>query len=163
MTFKDEKYDVFKMFAEQWALVTAGPKDHYNTCTIGWGSLGNIWGHDRDIVTVYVNPDRYTSEFLLNEEYFTVSFFAEEYRDDLQLLGSKSGRDADKIALTKLTPKFLENSVTFEEAELTFVCHKLYQNQFAREGLADDINNGIYKNWAPHYEFIGEIIDVIRK
>lgn len=50
--------------------------------------------------------------------------------------------------------------MTFEEADLTFVCRKLYQGEFHREGLADVINNGIYANWDPHWMFVGEVIEV---
>ena len=59
-----------------------------------------------------------------------------------------------------LTPKELAGGITFEEAELTFVCRKLYQGQFQREGLADEIRHGIYENWDPHWMFVGEILEV---
>ena len=71
--FKEKEYKVFEMFDKQWAIVTAGSMEHYNSCTIGWGSLGNIWGHagkSCPIVTVYVHPARYTSEFLENSYTF---------------------------------------------------------------------------------------------
>ena len=29
--------DVFRKFDKQWALVTAGTPEHYNTMTISWG------------------------------------------------------------------------------------------------------------------------------
>ena len=161
--FEMKDYKVFDMFNNQWALATAGTPDHYNTCTIGWGSLGTIWGgptRGRSIVTIYINPDRYTWEFLKETDVFTVDFFPEQYRKALGYLGAKSGRDEDKVAAAGLTPKELAGGVTFEEANLTFVCRKLYQGEFQREGLADEINNGIYANWHPHWMFVGEIIEV---
>ena len=54
------------MFNKDWALVSAGDLDDFDTCTIGWGSLGDIWGginKGRPIVTVYVNPTRYTNDY----------------------------------------------------------------------------------------------------
>ena len=161
--FESKDYKVFEMFSNQWALVTAGDPGHYNTCTIGWGSFGTIWGGPgagRSIVTVYVNPDRYTFDFLKNSDTFTVEFFPPEYRKALGYLGSHSGRDGDKVAAAGLTPKELAGGVTFEEANMTFVCHKLYQGPFEREGLADEINQGIYKDWQPHWMFVGEITAV---
>ena len=161
--FEEQSYPVFDMFSKQWALVTAGEPGHFNTCTIAWGSLGSIWdgrGRGRSIVTVYVNPDRYTYEFLKESDTFTVSWFPREYRKALGYLGSHSGRDGDKVAAAGLTPKELAGGVTFEEANLTFVCHKLYQGEFQREGLADEINHGIYENWQPHWMFVGEIVHV---
>lgn len=156
-------YKVFDIFNNQWALVTAGTPDHFNTCTIAWGSLGTIWGRKNEgrfsIVTVYVNPDRYTWEFLKQYDRFTVSFYPEECRKALGYLGSHSGRDEDKVASSGLMPKELNGCVTFEEAQLTFVCRKIYQAPFEREGLSDDINNGIYADWQPHWMFMGEIIE----
>ena len=34
----------FSVFAKEWALVTAGDMDSYNTMTIAWGGLGTIIG-----------------------------------------------------------------------------------------------------------------------
>ena len=161
--FEQKDYKVFDMFNNQWALVTAGNMAHYNTCTIAWGSLGTIWGGPgggRSIVTVYVNPDRYTWDFLKESDTFTVDFFPEDCRKALGYLGSHSGRDGDKVAASGLTPKALSGGVTFEEANLTFVCHKLYQGEFRRDGLAEEISRGIYANWDPHWMFVGEIVDV---
>ena len=78
----------------------------------------------------------------------------------MSYIGTHSGRDGDKVAEAGLTPKEMDGAVTFEEAELTFICKKLYQAPFEREGLADEINNGIYKNWQPHWMFVGEIVAV---
>ena len=163
MEYNEKAYKVFEMFSKQKALATAGNIDDYNCCTIGWGSLGNIWDRGTNIVTIYINPDRYTWKYCMEKDYFTVSFFPEDSMPDLRILGTKSGRDGDKVALTKLHPVALENGVDYEEATLTFVCRKLYQGEVHREGLADKINNGIYKDWHPHYMFVGEIIDVIEK
>ena len=109
-------------------------------------------------MTVYVNPDRYTWEFLRDSEIFTVAFFGEEYRRALGYLGSHSGRDGDKITAAGLTPREISGGVSFAEAELTFVCRKLYEGEFRREGLSGEISDGIYKDWHPHWMFVGEII-----
>ncbi len=161
--FEAKDYRIFEMFNKQWALVTAGDPGHYNTCTIGWGSLGSIWNgeeHARPVATVYVNPDRYTWKFLKESDIFTIDFFPEQYRKALGYLGSHSGRNGDKVAAAGLTPKAIGGGVSFEEANLTFVCKKLYQAPFEREGLAEEINQGIYKNWQPHWMFVGEILEV---
>jgi len=166
MDFQDKRYDVFRMFNDRWALVTAGNIEHYNTMTIGWGSLGTIWGpphNGRSIVTVYVSPDRYTHEFLEKNDYFTVSFFPEEYRRDLALLGSRSGRDGDKVALTALTPLAVEHGVDFAQAELTFVCRKLYSHQFEAEKVPEEVHDWIYTRVSPHTMFIGEIVEAIER
>ena len=164
--FKDKSYDVFHMFNDRWALVTAGGIDNYNTMTIAWGSMGTIWGpphKGKPILTVYVSPARYTHSFLEENEYFTVSFFPEKYRQDLGVLGSKSGRDGEKVSLTQLTPVAVEHGVDFEQAELSFVCKKLYSHQFEKEQVPQEVADWIYKRMPPHTMFIGEIVDVIER
>ena len=78
--------DVFRKFDKQWALVTAGTPEHYNTMTISWGGLGTLWR--RPVATVYVKKNRYTFAFMEESDYFTVSFYPEAQRRALSLLGS---------------------------------------------------------------------------
>ena len=157
--FIDAKYDVFKKFHQQLAVITCGGIEDFRCMTIGWGAMGNVWGHPGATITVYVNPARYTFAYMQQKEYFTVCFFPEEYRRDVMTLGTKSGRDGDKVALTGLTPKALENGVGFEQAELTFVCKKLYGGQFELEKTPEQIRNSIYTKFEPHYFYIGSIED----
>lgn len=162
--FETKEYKVFDIFNNQWGLVTAGDLSNYNTCTIVWGSFGTIWGRGpgkgRSIVTVYVNPERYTWEFLTKLDTFTVEFFPPEYRKALGYLGTHSGRDGNKVAVAGLTPKEIGGSVTFAEANLTFVCKKLYQAPFERKNMAEAIDKGFYGDWEPHWMFVGEIVEV---
>lgn len=145
-----------------WALVTAGTeRDGWNTMTIGWGSAGVLWG--RPVVTVYVHPSRYTHDFLLNNELFTVQLFDSAYKRDLGILGSKSGRDGDKVALTSLTPRPLEGGMTFAEAAATLVCRKIYTHRMELDGVPDEIRarmGGLYAHEA-HTAFVGELMDVL--
>ena len=115
--------DIFSKFDKQWALLTAGDETNFNTMTISWGSLGTLWG--KPIATTYVRESRYTREFMDNNDYFTVSFYPEEYKDVLGVMGSKSGRDMDKMNDSGLTPEAVANTMTFKEAEMTLVCKKL--------------------------------------
>lgn len=109
---------------------------------------------------MYVHPARYTWEFLKENDLSTVTFFPEKYGRALSYLGSHSGRDGDKVKASGLTPKPFESSVTFEEADLTFLCRKIYQAPFERERMSEDIRE-FNSGWEPHWMFIGEIEDVI--
>ena len=173
--FETKDYKAFTMFENRWALVTAGMLDDFNTCTVSWGSMGNIWGPnggDISTVTVYIHPARYTQEFMAKYDTFTVSFFPESYHKDLGYLGSHSGRDENKVANSGLTPVVAGDGVTFKEAELTFVCKKLYEHQFDEAYLAEKVkdyyasNPAVYTQaghdrWEPHYMYIGEVVDAI--
>ena len=56
------------IFQKDWALVTAGTMEHYNTMTIGWGGFGTLWR--KPVCTVYVKPCRYTHSFMDANDYF---------------------------------------------------------------------------------------------
>lgn len=161
------------MFDKQWAIVTAGTLDHFNSCTVSWGSLGNIWGHSGKscpIVTVYVHPARYTSEFLKDNDIFTVSFYPNAFKKAMGYIGSHTGRDGNKVKDAGLTPITIGQGVTYKEANLTFVCKKLYQHQFSKNDIVPEIQEyyasmpKVYPDfkggWQPHIVFIGEIISV---
>ena len=165
MDFRSKHYEVFNIFDIEWGLATAGTLQDFDGCTIGWGSMGEIWGlpnQSRPVITIYVNPLRYTADYLLKHEYFSVSFFPQKFRKDLAILGSKSGRDGDKFALTSLTPEEKHNTVIFAEADLTFICRKLYWEQFNPEHMTPDVREFYAKHGQPtHYEFIGQVEEVI--
>ncbi|MCR4676554.1 MAG: hypothetical protein K5634_04925 [Sphaerochaetaceae bacterium] len=154
-------FDILTVFEDRWALATAGTLENFNTCTIGWGSLGTVWG--KSTATIYINELRYTNEFVQKNDYFTISFFPEEYREDLNYLGTHSGRDEDKVSKTRLTPVKVGESVSFKEANLIFVCRKLYWDRQSLDQLDKKISGGFYATRPPHYEYIGEVVEVIEK
>lgn len=151
--------DVLELFSKKWALVSAGKEGDYNTMTIGWGGLGTMWS--RPVCSVYVKPIRYTYDYLEKYDYFTVSFYDESYKDDLMILGTKSGRDLDKVALTSLTPEFIEDSITFKEAVCTIVCKKIYYQDMIREPMLEEVVDKYYKEEEPHRMYIGEVVKII--
>jgi hypothetical protein len=153
-------YNPFKKFHEQWGLVTAGTKEKFNSMTISWGSMGTIWG--KPMITVFIRPTRYTYEFIKSNEYFTVSFFDEKYRDKLSLMGNKSGRDIDKVKETGFTPKFLDKGITYEEASETFVLKKWYFQFMDASQIPDDVKKVYYTPGdETHYMFIGLVVDKV--
>ena len=165
--FKKESFDIVRMYSDDWAVANSGSMEDFGCCTIAWGSLGNLWtgaNKGKPITTIYVNPKRFTHNYLMDEEYFSVSFLPEEYRDDLMILGTKSKRDCDKVALTKLHPIKMGKGVTYEEANLTFLCKKIYYHQFDKEKITDEYARKMYGgDFPPHTEFIGEIVDILHK
>ena len=151
--------DILQIFNKDWALVTAGNGKRFNTMTIGWGGLGTLWS--KPVATVYVKPCRYTHEFMDDSEYFTVSFYDEQYKRALGILGSKSGRDCDKVKESGLTPRLLEKGVTFAEAYVTLVCKKIYRQDMDIKQIPQDAIDRYYRGEAPHTMYIGEVIDVV--
>lgn len=150
--------DIFSQFDKKWALLTAGNKEKFNTMTISWGGLGTIWG--KPVVTVYVRKSRYTHEFMDREDYFTVSFYPEDKKSILGVLGSKSGRNMDKINDSGLTPKEVSGSVSFEEAETTFVCKKLFMQELDIDKIPKDLRDKFYGDGDAHDMYIAEVVGI---
>ena len=96
-----------------------------------------------------------------NNDYFTISFYPEEYKKDLSVLGTKSGRNGDKVALTGLTVKTVENSVTFNQSALTILCKKLYWQDMDRERIPAEIMDRFFAEEPVHRMYIGEVIDIL--
>ncbi len=153
------KTDIFSQFDKKWALLTAGNKESFNTMTISWGGMGTIWG--KPVATTYVRTSRLTHDFMDKEEYFTISFYPEEYKNVLMVLGSKSGRDIDKMNDSGLTPKAVENSMTFEEAEVTLLCRKLFKQKLDPENILDEKCKAFYVGDAEHDMYIGEVVGIL--
>lgn len=151
--------DVFHNFFPGNALVTAGNLEDYNTMTIGWGALGSIWG--KNAATIYVRDSRYTLEYLRKCDYFTIDFF-DDHKKDLSILGTKSGRDGDKVALTSLTIEACDHGVHFKEAKYTLVCKKLYEQKMDLTAMPEDVQKSSYQDGDLHNMFIGEVVEVIR-
>ena len=155
--------DVFKLIGKEWMLVSAGTIDKFNTMTASWGCLGWLW--NRPVAVVFIRPERYTYGFIEDNEKLTLSFFGEDCRKALQLCGSKSGRDCDKVAEAGLNPVCLEGGeVGFSEARLTLVCRKLFRSEMRPENFID---RNLLSTWyhdrsggGLHTIFIAEIEEV---
>ena len=78
---KDLQTSPIKMISDDWALLTAGTLDKFNTMTISWGGVGELWG--KDVAFVFVRPQRYTYGFMEENDYFTLSFFGGDYKKEL--------------------------------------------------------------------------------
>lgn len=152
----------FKLIGDDWALVTAGDREKFNTMTISWGGVGIMWG--KPVVFTFIRPQRYTFAFMENGDRYTMSFFDEKYRDALKFCGSKSGKDYDKVKETGLTPAFTENgSAYFEEAKLVLECKKMYAQSLNAESIADHESVDKWYDNDFHKMYISEITKVLVK
>ena len=159
---KNLKDNVFSLIGDKWMLITAGTAENCNTMTASWGGLGVIWGAPS--ATCYIRPQRYTKEFVDREEYFTLTFFGEDYRKQLALCGSKSGRDIDKVKECGFTVKTAAcGAPYFEEAELVLVCRKRFAQEMDADKMPQDVKEKWYPNQDYHTLYIGEIVEALVK
>jgi len=148
----------------QWLLLTCGDysKNEFNAMTVGWGSFGIMW--QRPFAQVVVRPTRFTFEFMEKYDNFTLCAFPAKYHKTLQFLGSKSGRDRNKIAESGLTPRASENVETpgYEEAELIVECKKIYWDDFKPERFLDTGIERLYPKKDYHRVYFGEIVTILK-
>lgn len=155
----------FKLIGDDWMLITAGDiESHktFNTMTASWGGLGILW--HKPVSYIFVRPTRYTYEFTEKHDLYTLSVFEEKYRAVLNLCGTFSGRDTDKVANAKLTPvEFETGAVGFQEARLVMVCKKLYYQDLTPDRFIDPTLDKNYPKKDYHRMYVGEIIGVYVK
>jgi flavin reductase (DIM6/NTAB) family NADH-FMN oxidoreductase RutF len=155
-------FPVFQTWDSGWFVLTSGDWNNksFNVMTVSWGSLGCMW--NLPIAMAVVRPTRYTYEFINRYDNFTLCAFPSKYRKALNLLGTKSGRDGDKISESGLTPcaAIKVTSPIFEEAELTIECRKLYWQDILPEHFLDENIHTHYPENDYHRMFLGEILSV---
>ncbi|MDR1055880.1 MAG: flavin reductase family protein [Prevotellaceae bacterium] len=164
-----KKFDILKLhesspklIGKDWMLITSGNEGKFNTMTASWGTLGELW--NKPVVVVFIRPQRYTFEFMEANDYFTLCFFDENYRDALNLLGTKSGRDSNKIEESGLTPVKTENGIAFGEGRIIIECKKLYADFLNSDAFIDrKLVDYVYPDGDFHKMYVGEIVNVWRK
>jgi flavin reductase (DIM6/NTAB) family NADH-FMN oxidoreductase RutF len=149
----------FKLIGQDWMLITAGKGESdktFNTMTASWGSLGILW--HKPVSFCFVRPTRYTYEFMERNKQYTLSFFDKVYREALNVCGTLSGRDVDKVARAGLTSFEIQpNAVTFKEARLVLVCQKLYFQDLDPGNFSDPTLEKNYPQKDYHRMYVGEV------
>lgn len=152
----------FTKIGKEWALLTAGTKNKCNTMTVSWGGVGVIW--NKNVVYVFVRDSRYTKEFMDSGEFFSLSFFDEEYRSALSYCGANSGRDENKFEKAGLTPAFRHSIPYPDEANLVFLCRKMAAVPMDKDTLLDkSIMPKFYGDKDMHTMYVGEIIEAMAR
>jgi flavin reductase (DIM6/NTAB) family NADH-FMN oxidoreductase RutF len=109
---------------------------------------------------------RYTLELIEKEQRYTLSYFSDEYKKQITFLGTKSGRDSEKMKEVELTSiQTPSGNISFKEAGLIIEC-KLTMltiptpNDFYAQEAKEYINE-MYKDANEYRKFaFGEITHV---
>lgn len=155
------KKNPFQAIGKEWMLVSAGNQDKVNTMTASWGGLGVMYG--KDVAFVVIRPQRYTKEFIDQEETFSLSFLDKSYKDVMNYLGSVSGRVENKIEKSGLTLAYSDNTPYFAESNLVFVCKKLVKQSLEGNSLLlEHMDTTYYPNKDYHVLYIAEIVKTLQ-
>ena len=121
----DISENVFKLFGQDYTVITAGTESYFNSMTAGYGGFGIQFGLPS--TWCFLRASRYTLDFIRGEQTYTMCWFDDEYKDAVLYFGSKSGRNSDKMANNPLnyviTP---DGNIAYKEANLIIEC-KLMQ------------------------------------
>lgn len=156
---KKLKDNFFKALDDDWMLITAGNEESFNMMTASWGAMGILW--NKPVAVCFIRPHRYTFGFAESSGYYTLSFFNRSHRKILNICGTKSGRDIDKIRETGLVPLITEfGNIGYEQAELMMECKKLYADYLEEQHfIIPEVARKNYPAKDYHRFYIGEIVN----
>jgi flavin reductase (DIM6/NTAB) family NADH-FMN oxidoreductase RutF len=160
LSFDTFALPVIHSFKDRWMLLTAGMNapGEFNSMTVSWGGLGAIW--NKPFAMVMVRPSRFTYAFIEKHDTFTLSAFSGEYKDQLTLCGTRSGRAIDKVKACGLTP--IPSSAIaapgYEEAELILECRKMYYDDIKPDHFLAGHIEANYGGRDYHRLYFGEIV-----
>ncbi|MDR2292059.1 MAG: flavin reductase [Prevotellaceae bacterium] len=156
--------NVFKLVGKDFTVITSRKDSTFNSMTASWGGLGILF--NKPATWCMLRANRYTLEIIKNEHTYTLSYFPDEYKEQVLFLGSKSGRNTNKMQETTLTPvQTPSGNMTYKEARLVFEC-KLTEittvspDDFLNQEDKDFILGGFEEAKEYHKLVFGEITGV---
>ena len=159
ISINEFNYNIFNKFGKDWALIVVKDNTEDNAMTISWGQLGILWS--RPTVSVYVRNTRHTKNMLNNVDTFSVCFFNEKYRKELNICGTKSRKEVDKITECKFTRSYEDNTLYIKEANIVLILKKIYQVDLP---IIETTNSTIKKHYNEgeyHTQYIGEVVKIL--
>jgi flavin reductase (DIM6/NTAB) family NADH-FMN oxidoreductase RutF len=156
--------NVFTLVGKDCFVITAGKVDHYNSMMGSGGGLGVLF--KKPTTWCGLRADRYTLEMIQKEQTYTMSYFPSDCKEQMLFLGSKSGRDSEKMKEVELTSvQTPSGDMSFKESRLIIEC-KLTEittpnpNDFYSKEAKDWINEA-YKEESDYRKYVfGEITHV---
>lgn len=125
-------------------LVTASADGKANVMTIGWATIGSIWG--RPVFLVLVRPSRHSFSRLEEVSEFTVNVPPRELAAAVSHCGTVSGREHDKFREMKLTAVRSRQvrPPVIGECLVHYECRTLHKNDLAPDTLAQGVLDEFY-------------------
>lgn len=139
-------------------LLTTKVSDEVNSMTVSWGNIGRMW--NRPVFMVMVRKERHTYNLIEKSGEFTVSIPYEDMKEAVAFLGSKSGRDMNKLeALNIGTVKGeVINTPVLDIKGLHYECKVVYKTEMTDKDLDVNIEERWYSKESHHTLYFGEIV-----
>ncbi len=153
----------FAEIGNRWMLLTAwdNANGRINAMTASWGGVGILW--NKPVLIAFVRPQRHTYGLLNDADRCTACFLEDGNRPALQICGTKSGRDTDKIAESGLKPVDLGGVWGFEQALRVYQLRKLLVSDMKESDFVDPAILGNYPTQDYHRVYVYEIETVFEK
>lgn len=145
-------------------FLTVKKGDKINTMTIGWGSIGIVWG--KPTIVAMIRPSRFTYELLENTNEFTISVpKIDTMKKELIFCGKKSGRDVNKFEECKLDLVEGEeiNVPIIDNCEIFYECKVINKGELNVDNMDSKLLNSCYPSDDIHTMYYGQIVKSYRK
>lgn len=146
-------------------LLTSKSGFKVNSMAIAWGSIGRVW--NKQVFIAYIKESRYTKELVDDSSEFTINIPIDQLDSNiLNVCGSKTGRDFDKISMLDFT--LIEsnkiNTPGILEVPITLECKVIYKQKLNPKEISEiDLERFYSKNISVnenyHTVYYGEIVD----
>lgn len=153
----------FQAIGKDWMLVTAANEGKVNPMTASWGGLGVLW--HKPVAFVFLRPGRLTRELVDREEALSLAFLdPERYRKQMNLCGTHSGRDVDKMAECGFDAAYEGGVPYLTQAHTVLICRKLYRQPLEVACFVyPEIEREHYGGKDHHVLYVAEIEKVLVK
>jgi len=138
------------------AFLTVQSNDKINVMTIGWASIGFLWG--RPVLSVMVRKSRFTYHIIDKTTEFTVSVPQKDMSAALNFCGSNSGKDVNKFESCNLEiyPGEKVKTPIIKTPGIHFECSIVYKSALDPKELVDSYKH-LYPDKDYHTIYYGEI------
>ena len=131
-----------------------------NIMTIGWGTIGSLWGVAT--WTVLIHPGRYTCQCIEHTGCFSVNVPTDRAALACAVFGTMSERDDEVFDQAGLTIEKGSHVLapTVAECPIIYECQVVHSGDLLPEKLATDIISGAYVDGNSHRMYFGKILSV---
>ena len=162
---EDFDENIFKLVGKDFTVITAGETP--NSMVASWGGAGIMF--NKPVTWNFLRANRFTLEKIRETGTYTMCYFPDRYKGDIMQFGTKSGRNTDKMAKTKLTSMITPDGYpAYAEAKIIIECKLIaastvskeeFYTEEAKKFLQEGFDNA--KDW--HKLVYGEITKIYIK
>ncbi|MCD7972458.1 MAG: flavin reductase [Candidatus Azobacteroides sp.] len=113
--------NVFQLVGKDYTVITSGNPERYNSMVASWGGWGIMF--EKPVTWCMLRANRYTLELMREYKTYTMAYFDDNFKDQIMLFGTQSGRNTEKMKESTLTAvQTPSGSMSFKEAKLIIEC-----------------------------------------